>query len=74
MNAALVEIVAAVTEAQAVVELVAQRLGGAPLVDDQQFTLHAALNVALQRLDAVHESVFISAQEDVTAAACGVMQ
>ena len=59
MTPALVEITAAVTEAQAVVELVAKRLGTvAPLTDEQQFQLHAALNLAVSRLDGVHDAVF----------------
>ena len=73
MSAGLIEIAAAVTEAQAVVELVAQRLGtGAPLTDDQMFQLNAALQVALRRLDGVHQSVFLSTADG--AAARGVVQ
>lgn len=48
----------AVTEAQAVLELVAEKLGAdKPLEADTAFTLFAAVTAAISRLDAVHDAL-----------------
>ncbi|MDH4466151.1 MAG: hypothetical protein QE290_19155 [Acidovorax sp.] len=48
----------AVTEAQAVLELVAEKLGAdKPLEADTAFTLFAAVAAAISRLDAVHDAL-----------------
>jgi hypothetical protein len=58
------DISAAVTEAQAVLTLVRRQLRtGLDIPAERVFTLHAAVSLAIQRLDAVHDA--LHAQEDV---------
>lgn len=68
------EIGMAVTEAQAVLQLVADKLRtSGPLADDEVFTLFAAVTVAIDRLDVVHD-VLHAADEPLVAQAPGAMQ
>lgn len=57
----LAHITAAVTEAQSVLELVAERLADREAEED--FTLHAAVRAAIGRLDSVHETLAIDGMD-----------
>lgn len=68
------EIGMAVTEAQAVLQLVADKLRTSdPLDAHEAFTLFAAVTVAIERLDVVHE-VLHAADEPLVALAPGAIQ
>lgn len=74
MNPVLAEVVAAVTEAQAILQLVADKLHTSDTLPAHDvFTLHAAVNAAIGRLDAVHQATFLSAEPGAVAAV-GVVQ
>ena len=68
------EIGMAVTEAQAVLQLVADKLhSSGPLAADEAFNLYVAVTVAIGRLDGIHD-VLHAADEPLLARAPGVVQ
>lgn len=75
MSADIGRIGLAVTEAQAVLGLVAEKLStDKPLEADQAFTLFAAVSAAIQRLDSVHDALQEIVQPEPITIVTGVPQ
>ena len=75
MNADLNRIGMAVTEAQAVLELVAEKMTtDKPLEADTAFTLLAAVTAAISRLDAVHDALQETVKPETITIVTGVPQ
>lgn len=65
----------AVTEARAVLALVAEKLStNKPLEVDQAFTLFAAVSAAIERLDSVHDTLQESVEPEPITIVTGVPQ
>lgn len=75
MSADIGRIGLAVSEAQAVLELVAEKLStDKPLESDEAFRLFAAVSAAIERLDAVHDALQETVEPEPIAIVTGVPQ
>lgn len=69
-----VAISAALTEAEALLSLVAEKLKTDALAPHELFTLHVTVQVALDRIDVCHDVLFAAHDESTVVQAAGVLQ